>query len=108
MAAQLGTGLQASLTFSSPLLFVLAGVVVLWAIFFPATVRDADERKLPPNVTARLLVVFFYLLTYVALVGAFAFGGEAITNLGTGTHFDELIKSLKGNAPLLGITVLAG
>jgi hypothetical protein len=108
MAAQLGTGIQASLTFSSPLLFVLAGVVALWAIFFPATVRDADERKLPPNVTARILVVFIYLLTYVALVAAFAFGGEAVTSLGTGTQFQDLIQSLKGNAPLLGITVLAG
>lgn len=98
---------QANIDFNITVFLCLTGLVALWAIMQPATVRDADGRKLPANVTARLLFVFIYVLIFIALVAMVALSGDAASRLGLDGDFKSLIESFKGQAPLVAITLLA-
>ena len=51
--------------------------VLLWALIRPSAVRDADERKLPWNLTARVFVIFLYLVAYLTLFGALHYAAVA-------------------------------
>lgn len=102
------TALKASIDFSVPTLFAMVMIVALWAFFLPINVRDADRRRLPPNPTARILFIFLYAVFYLALVAAFELGGDAMTNVGSGSPLQAIMDSFKGQEPLMAITVLAG
>lgn len=106
MIAQISL-LQARFEFSTTALVCLTVLVALWAMIQPATVRDAEKRKLPANVTARILFVFIYVLLYIALVAAVAVSGNAAANLGVPDELQKLLDAFKGQAPLIAITLLA-
>ena len=108
MGTQFASALASGIGFSVPAFILLTLIVALWAVFLPIAVRDADQRPLPQNITARLLFVFIYVLLYVALVAGFALGGDAVTDVGAGDEFQTVLTAFKGQEPLMAITVLAG
>ncbi len=100
------TALTASIDFNVSALFAMVGLVALWAFFLPIHVRDADNRRLPPNPTARILFIFLSVMLYLVLVGVIELSGDAVTNIG-GETFQAVMKTFKGQEPLMAVTVLA-
>jgi len=99
--------LQASIALNIPALIAFAAIVGVWAFFLPINVRDVDNRRLPPNPTARILFIFLSVLLYLVLVGALKLSGDAFENVG-GEMFQAAMKLFKGQEPLMAVTVLAG
>lgn len=109
MTAQLAAAIAGDVPFAIPLFVLCTTLVIAWAIYLPTTVRDADKRKLAPNVPARLLFLFLYVLVYAALVAAFAFGGKQMVewiDIGETSIWHTVLKAFEGQAPLLAVTVL--
>jgi len=84
-------------------------VMLWWALMRPMMVRDYDNRRLPYNPTARLIVAFMYVLIYVALAVTFHLFGQTILPFLQQVPFvNPLVKSMENQAPLLAIATLAG
>lgn len=78
------------------IVILFSGIVLLWALMRPASIRDDDNRRLPRNVTARLFLVAVYLLAYLILVGAFHTGGaKLVAAMG-----DRLTDFVSATSPL--------
>ncbi|MDX2308266.1 MAG: hypothetical protein NW216_08520 [Hyphomicrobium sp.] len=109
MTTQLSTILAGKLPFELPLFIVCTTLVIAWAIYLPSTVRDADRRKLAPNVPARVLFLLIYVLVFTALVTAFAFGGKKLMPwiaIGETSYWTWILHSFENQAPLLAVTIL--
>ncbi|MGE0023368.1 MAG: hypothetical protein AB7S70_07040 [Hyphomicrobium sp.] len=101
------SALQASISLNIPALVAFASIVGVWAFFLPINVRDVDNRRLPPNPTARILFIFLSLMLYLVLVGALKLSGDAFEHVGN-EMFQAAMKLFKGQEPLMAVTLLAG
>lgn len=106
----IATTFASSIDVKMPTLILATLLVLAWAIYLPFVVRDPEQRKLPPNVKARLLIVFLYALIFVALVAAFAVGGKKAIEFFDPTRgglWHNAFQYFEGEAPLLAVTTLA-
>src|SRR5262249_31764539 len=71
-------------------------------------IRDADSRRLPPNLTARFIIVLIYVIGYLGLVAAFVFGKTFVMNiLSSGPEpIQNAFKSFEQQSPLLAAMAL--
>jgi len=87
----------------------LAILVGLWATMRPSMVRDYDNRKLPPNPTARILFVGLLLFIYVVFVIAFHSFKSLAADVGSNLPVvGSLLNAFKDQAPLLAAFTLGG
>jgi hypothetical protein len=98
--------LYAGVDLDVPTVLVMVVIVAVWAFILPINVRDADRRRLPPNVIARVLFIFLYVILYLVLVAGIALGGDAIGNV-VGPDFKTILNAVKGKEAWMAITVLA-
>ena len=100
--------LQSQFNKEAMLIFTL--LVAAWAVARPAMVRDSDNRRLPPNLTARLIIVLLYALIYAGLVAAFVFARPFVmTALNVlPDQIESAFKSLEKQGPLLAVMALVG
>jgi hypothetical protein len=96
--------------FNKEAMLVFTLIVAAWAVARPAMVRDSDNRRLPPNLTARLIIVLLYALIYAGLVAAFVFAKPFVmTALNVlPDQIESAFKSLEKQGPLLAVMALAG
>jgi hypothetical protein len=96
--------------FSIEALLFFCGVVAVWAIARPTTVRDSDSRPLPPNLTARFIIVVMYALAYLGLVAAFVFGKGAVMAIvnAAPAQVETAFKSFENQSPLLALMAMGG
>ncbi|MGE0629500.1 MAG: hypothetical protein AB7O43_16950 [Hyphomicrobiaceae bacterium] len=86
-----------------------ATLILWWSFVRPAMVRDFDNRRLPPNPTARFLFSFLCVLTYGAFFFAFLAFREAATSIGKNIPVaSSVIAGFKDQAPLLAAVSFAG
>lgn len=85
-------------------------LVAAWAVARPTTIRDADNRPLPPNLTARLIVVLLYALVYAGVVAAFMFSKGVVMNVisAAPSQVEAAFKSFEHQSPLLALMALVG
>jgi hypothetical protein len=98
--------LKAGIDVDVPTLLVMIAVVAVWAFILPINVRDADRRRLPPNLIARVLFIFLYVILYLVLVAGISLGGDAVANL-LGPEFAAIMGNFKGKEAWMAITLLA-
>ena len=96
--------------FSPEALLFFTALVAVWAVARPTTVRDSDSRPLPPNLTARFIVVLMYALGYLGLVAAFVFGKTFVMNIisAAPAQVEAAFKSFENQSPLLAVMALVG
>lgn len=92
-----------------PALLLLLSIMFWWAMMRPSMIRDFENRRLPPNPTARFIFAMLWLLAYVALVVGFNNFSEAAGKIGAGVPLaNHLIENFKGQAPLLAAFTMGG
>src|SRR5262245_49121465 len=96
--------------FNKEALIVFTLIIAAWALARPTTIRDADNRRLPPNLTARLIIVLLYAFIYGGLVAAFVFAKPFVTNALNvlPDQIESAFKSLEKQGPLLAVMALVG
>lgn len=87
--------------------FLFFGTVVLWwAWARPTMIKDYDDRKLPPNPTARSIFIVLYLLAYVVLVVMFQAVQGLAVSIGNITPMPGLFKEFESKGPMLAVVLL--
>ncbi len=96
--------------FSPEAMIFFTVLVALWAVARPTTIRDSDNRPLPPNLTARLIIVLMYALVYAGVVAAFMFGKGFVMNVisAAPNQIEAAFKSFEHQSPLLALMALVG
>jgi hypothetical protein len=96
--------------FSPEAMLVFTSLIAIWAVARPTTIRDSDNRPLPPNLTARLIIVLMYALGYAGLVAAFVFGKSFVMSVisSAPTQIESAFKSVENQSPLLAVMALVG
>jgi hypothetical protein len=96
--------------FNREALLVFTLIIAAWALARPTTIRDSDNRRLPPNLTARLIIVLLYALIYAGLVAAFVFAKPFVmkTLNVLPDQIENAFKSLEKQGPLLAVMALVG
>ena len=96
--------------FSPEAMIFFTVLVALWAVARPTTIRDADNRPLPPNLTARLIIVLLYAMVYAGVVAAFMFGKGFVMNVisAAPNQIEAAFKSFEHQSPLLALMALVG
>src|SRR5580704_8385574 len=90
-------------------LVLFTTLILWWALMRPAMVRDYDNRKLPNNPAARIIVVFMYVLIYLVLAFTLDRFGQSVLPYLTPLPFVEsLVKSMEKQSPLLALVTLGG
>lgn len=87
--------------------FLFFGTIVLWwAWARPTMVKDYDDRKLPPNTTARSIFILLYVLAYVVLVVMFQAVEGLATAVGNVTMMPSMFKEFQSKGPMLAVLLL--
>ena len=96
--------------FNKEALLVFTAVVAVWALARPTTIRDSDNRRLPPNLTARFIIVLLYALIYLGLVAVFVFARPFVMNALNvlPDQIESAFRSLEKQGPLLAVMALVG
>jgi hypothetical protein len=96
--------------FSPEAMIFFTILVAVWAVARPTTIRDSDNRPLPPNLTARLIIVLMYALVYAGMVAAFMFGKGFVMNVisAAPNQIEAAFKSFEHQSPLLALMALVG
>ena len=97
-------------TFSYEATVFFASVVGFWALMRPSTIKDAEGRALPANMTARTAAIVLYLLGYLGLVAGFVFCKDSMMRVVQSTPEPVLnvFRSVENQAPLLALFALFG
>src|ERR1700730_13808157 len=84
-------------------------LILWWALMRPVMVRDYDNRKLPPNPAARIIVAFMYVLIYLVLAFTLdRFGKSTLPFLTPVPFVESFVRSIEKQAPLLALVTLGG
>jgi hypothetical protein len=96
--------------FNKEAMLVFTLIIAAWAVARPAMIRDSDNRRLPPNLTARLIIVLLYALIYAGLVAAFVFAKPFVMTAlnALPDQLEGAFKSLEKQGPLLAVMALVG
>ena len=96
--------------FNKEALLVFTLIIAAWAVARPTMIRDLDNRRLPPNLTARLIIVLLYALIYAGLVAAVVFAKPFVMNALNvlPDQIETAFKSMEKQAPLLAVMALIG
>src|SRR5262245_27956320 len=96
--------------FNKEALLVFTSVIAVWALARPTTIRDSDNRRLPPNLTARFIIVLLYTLVYLGLVAIFVFAKPFVMNALNvlPDQIESAFRSLEKQGPLLAVMALVG
>lgn len=94
---------------------VCAFFVALWAVLRPASIRDYEERPLPPNLVVQVVIVLLYIAVYLTLVGMATIGGQAFASLAESVldqtsyiHIKPYVADMRKTAPGLAFFAFFG
>jgi len=96
--------------FNKEALLVFTVVIAAWALARPTTIRDSDNRRLPPNLMARFIIVLLYTFIYLGLVAIFVFAKPSVMNALSvlPDQIEGAFRSLEKQGPLLAVMALVG